>query len=128
MSLLLDTHTFVWWVVNDPRLSQRARAALVEPSAVCFVSAVSAFEIANKVRIGKFPAAAEIAQNMNRILEANSFTPLPVTIEHCLLAGRMDGVHRDPFDRLLAAQSLIEQIPLVTIDAEFRAFGVETVW
>ena len=126
--MLLDTHAFVWWVVNDPRLSPRAQAAIKNSSEICYVSAVSAFEIANKVRIGKFPAAAEIEQNLIQLLSGNSFLSLPVTIEHSLLAGRLDGVHRDPFDRLLAAQSLTENIPLVTRDAEFRMFGVETVW
>ena len=114
--------------MNDPRLSPRAQAAIKNSSEICYVSAVSAFEIANKVRIGKFPAAAEIEQNLIQLLSGNSFLSLPVTIEHSLLAGRLDGVHRDPFDRLLAAQSLTENIPLVTRDAEFRMFGVETVW
>ena len=128
MSLLLDTHVFVWWVVNDPRLSPQAYAAIENSSGVCYVSAVSAFEIANKVRIGKFPAAEEIERNMIQLLSDNSFISLPLTIEHSLLAGRLVGVHRDPFDRLLAAQSLSENMPLVTRDAEFRMFGVETVW
>ena len=126
--MLLDTHAFVWWVVNDPRLSPRAQAAIRNSSEVCYVSAVSAFEIANKVRIGKFPAAAEIEKSTHHLLTVHNFKSLPVTIEHGLRAGRLDGVHRDPFDRLLAAQSLTENMPLVTRDAEFRMFGVETVW
>ncbi len=118
----------IWWVLDDPRLSRRARIVIEDPTEQCFVSAVTAFEIANKVRTGKLPAAAEIARNMEWIMRENSFSPLAVTVEHSLLAGSMDGSHRDPFDRLLAAQSLIEKIPLITIDREFKPFGVETVW
>ena len=128
MSVLLDTHALIWWVIGDPRLSRKARAAIEDGAEQCFVSAVTAFEIANKVRIGKLPAVAEIARNMDRIMRENSFSPLAVTVEHSLLGGSMDGSHRDLFDRLLAAQSIVGGMPLVTADQVFREFGVETIW
>lgn len=128
MSLLLDTHAFVWWVVDDPRLPLRARAAIENSVEAIYVSSVSAFEIANKVRLGKFPAAAEIEKNMLRLLTIHNFRSLQVSIEHSLLAGRLDGVHRDPFDRLLAAQSIVENIPVVTADAAIKELGASVVW
>ncbi len=128
MNCLLDTHAFVWWLLDDPRLSNRARELIAGQGNPCFVSAVTAFEISNKVRIGKIAAAEEIDKRFENLMDSNSFERLPITVAHSLNAGRLDGPHRDPFDRLLAAQSLVEGLPLVTGDAAFRAFGVECVW
>ncbi|MFL5259267.1 MAG: type II toxin-antitoxin system VapC family toxin [Hyphomicrobiales bacterium] len=128
MSILLDTHSLVWWVTDDPRLSKRARRYIESRADPCFVSAVTAFELATKARLGKLPAAAELADGFEILMNREGFVSLPISVEHGLLAGRMPGTHRDPFDRLLAAQSITEQMPLLTSDPAFGGLGPTTVW
>ena len=128
MDLILDTHVLLWMLLADKRLGERQKQLLESRSNRIHVSSVSAFEIATKVRIGKLPEAREIARDFSRIYQDFDYRELAVTQAHGLRGGQLDGVHRDPFDRLLAAQSLVENVPLVTIDPVFRAFGVETVW
>ena len=113
LSVLLDTHALLWWLMADPRLSDRAREAIDNPDITRFVSSVTAFEITTKVRIGKLEEAREAADRFEAILVQGAFTKLDLTPDHALLAGRMPGEHRDPFDRLLAAQA---------------KFGVDLVW
>lgn len=113
---------------GNPRLSANARAAIEGESAEIYVSAVSAMELAIKVRLGKLPEAALLTHRLGESLAEQGFLPLPISIEHGRLGGLLPGNHRDPFDRLLAAQSIIESLPIVTSDAAFAAFGVEVVW
>ncbi len=127
MALLLDTHAFVWWAFDDRRLSQAARSAIQNDARV-YVSAVVAWEIAGKVRTGKWPEAEELSRRLFETIAGSEMVPLPVTLEHAHLAGSMPGAHRDPFDRMLAAQAIVEDIPLVTADPAFRIFGVRVVW
>lgn len=128
MRVLVDTHAFVWWVIDSPRLSFRARELFVsEDNEIC-VSAVVAWELATKVRLGKWAEVLPIATDIVRVIADNDFAPLPVTIEHARIAGFFAGRHRDPFDRMLAAQSQVEGIPLVSADPVFRAFGTSLVW
>jgi PIN domain nuclease of toxin-antitoxin system len=126
--ILLDSHAFFWFLDGDPRLSTPARQAIEEPDAVVHVSAVTAFEIVNKVRVGKWPAAAALALHLPQIISRFSFEPLPLTIEHARHAGLLAAPHRDPFDRMLAAQAEVEDIPIVTADADFAQFNVRTIW
>jgi PIN domain nuclease of toxin-antitoxin system len=126
--VLLDTSALLWWYASDAMLSTKARKLIADPSTVSMVSAASAWEICTKVRIGKLATAAPLCENFSRILLQNRFEPLPVTVEHGRLAGRLAGSHKDPFDRMLAAQSLIEGVPLVTNDGAFAAFGVQVFW
>ena len=128
MRLLLDTHAFVWWLLDDPNLSARVRMAIENANAEVLVSAVTAFELATKVRLGKFDAAQEIAHRYEEMMTASLFVALPVSQRHALAAGRMAGEHRDPFDRILASQAHIEGMPLATVDPAFRQFGIETMW
>jgi PIN domain nuclease of toxin-antitoxin system len=127
MAILLDTHALLWWMNGNPRLSPAARARIENESDV-FVSAVSAVEIATKVRVGKLPEAARLAHRFRESVNEQGFTPLPISLEHGRLSGSLPNAHRDPFDRILAAQSLIEGMPLVTNDARLMAFGVAVVW
>jgi len=128
MRALIDTHAFVWWVTDNPRLSARARAFLAsEDNEIC-VSAVVAWELATKVRLGKWSEALPIATNIATVIEENSFTPLAVTIEHARTAGFLAGRHGDPFDRMLAAQSQVEGIPLVSADPAFDTLGTPVMW
>lgn len=127
MRLLLDTHALLWWLVDDARLGASARAAIRDAEAV-FVSAVSAFEIAQKHRLGKLTLPPGLLDRLEAVLTAEAFTPLPVAVAHATLAGRLLHAHRDPFDRLLIAQGLLEQLPLVSGDAVFDQFGVSRLW
>jgi len=125
--LLLDTHAVVWWVFGNRRLSASARTA-IERTAEVFVSAVSAYEIARKHAAGRWPDAAAIAHDVAGVLLAEDFVALPVTLAHAEAAGRLPPRHRDPFDRLLAAQALREGLTLVSADPAFDAYGVPRLW
>jgi PIN domain nuclease of toxin-antitoxin system len=128
MKVLVDTHAFFWWVVDSPNLSSRAREVIAEQDNEVFISAVVAWELATKSRVGRWPQALPIANDIRSVIETNNFTPLAITIEHARTAGLLVGRHRDPFDRLLAAQSQIEGIPLVSADPIFRYFGTAVLW
>ena len=92
------------------------------------VSAASAWEICTKVRIGKLPEAGELCENFIEFVTQYQFEPLAISVEHGRLAGRLPGAHKDPFDRMLAAQAILEDVPLITNDAAFAAFDVRVLW
>jgi PIN domain nuclease of toxin-antitoxin system len=127
LKLLLDTHALLWWLADDPRLSAPARTAVAGAGAV-FVSAISAYEIAQKHRLGKLHLADGLLDDLDAVLAAEAFEALPVAVVHATLAGRLVHTHRDPFDRLLIAQGLLEQLTLVSNDGIFDQFGVARVW
>ena len=128
MKLLLDTHALLWWCTDDPKLSPTARNAIADEANEILVSAVSAWEIATKYRLGKLQQASQAVSRFNELVAADGFTHLPITHVHALRAGSFDVDHRDPFDRMLAAQSEIERVPLVTLDPAFAMFGIRTYW
>jgi len=115
-------------MIGDQRLSPRARAAVGAEGNDVFVSAASAWELAIKVRLGKLPDAARLTHRLIESLAEQNFKPLAIAIEHGRLGGLLPGQHRDPFDRVLAAQALLEDLPLVTNDAAFAGFGVTLLW
>ena len=127
MTILLDSHALIWFLTGNPRCSIRVREA-VEAEHRILVSAASAWEIATKVRLGRWPEAAEIAGNMVEVLAEHAFSTLAVTLDHGLLAGSLPGRHGDPFDRMLAAQAVIEDLRLVSADPVFRSLGVQVLW
>ncbi len=127
-ALLLDTHALLWWLFSSDKLSVVVREAIAgEDRRVC-VSAVSAWEIATKHRLGKLPEAGPLVAEMPAILRAQNFEPLSITLAHALAAGRLDFAHRDPFDRMLIAQALGEDLTLVTNESLFEAAGVRRLW
>lgn len=128
MRLLLDSHALIWMVAGDRRLTQRARIAITEGAQATYVSAANAWEISTKHRLGKLPRAAELARNFEAEIRAASLVPLPVTIRHAQLAGNLDDPHKDPFDRMLIAQALLEGLTLVSNEAVFDRFGVSRLW
>ena len=128
MKLLLDTHAFLWAVLAPQQLSPRARALLEDPDNALLVSAVSAWEIATKYRLGKLDGASALIQNYPHALAGLQATELPMQGHHALKAGSYLQAHRDPFDRMLAAQAEIEGLPLLSRDPALAAFGVEVLW
>ena len=128
MRLLLDTHALIWWLRGDPRLGASARRAIEDRRNDILVSAVSAFEVTTKHRLGKLPEAEILAQDFDGERRQEGFLALDVTIAHAALAGKLPGARRDPFDRLLIAQALVEGLTLVSNEALFDGFGVQRLW
>jgi len=126
--LLLDTHALLWWLDGDRRLSLKARRAIASESNSILVSAVSAWEITTKARLGKLAGATDVAADVAACVASQGFLPLDITMLHAQRAGRLPGAHRDPFDRMLIAQSQIEDVALVSDDEAFDAFDVRRFW
>ena len=128
MRLLIDTHALLWWLSDDPLLSDAARKAMAETSNVLLVSAASAWEIATKVRLGRLPGAAELAADFQGFMRREGFTTLDITADHGIRAGLLPGPHKDPFDRMLISQAQAENVPIVTNERSFETYGVRRVW
>ncbi|MFM9941900.1 MAG: type II toxin-antitoxin system VapC family toxin [Hyphomicrobiaceae bacterium] len=128
MNLLLDTHTLIWWVLDDPRLSTRAGHLIDGHEAIIFVSAATAWELTTKHRAGKLREATMLTENLLDVIQRCKFRPLPITVVHGHRAGLLPGNHRDPFDRMLAAQAIIEDLGLVTVDPALAGLGARIVW
>ena len=125
---LLDTHTLLWWLNDDPALSRPAANAIGDPANTIYVSAASIWEIATKVRIGKLTDNSQIVARMPSLLQAEKFTGLPIGLEHARMAGSMAGQHRDPFDRMLAAQASLDGLTLISNDRAFDGFDIDRLW
>jgi len=128
LSYLLDTHALLWWWLDQDDLSPIARAAIMERRGPVFVTPVSAIEIGIKVRTGKLPIMREPLERFDDLVRRDRFTHLPIDYIHARHAGVMPGVCRDPFDRMIAAQALIEGLTVITRDPAFAAFGCEVLW
>ena len=127
-SLLLDTHSLLWWLDGDERLPPAAPAAIGESGGLVLVSPASAWEITTKHRLGKLPGAAEVARDVSGCVAAQGFAELPITLHDAERAGRLPGPHRDPFDRMLIAQALRADLELVSNETLFDAYGVRRLW
>jgi len=125
-SLLLDTHALLWWAAGDKALGKRVKRMIEDEATIVLVSAATAWEIATKVRLGKLRWAGP--GSLVSYCQEQRFELLAVTFAHGERAGAWPQAHGDPFDRMLAAQSAIEKIPLATNDARIETFGVETIW
>ena len=129
MRLLLDTHAFLWWVFADPKLSRRARAAIEDDiENQVFVSAASAWEITTKYRIGKLADAGIVADDVSGTLAKEGFNELSVSVRHAQRAGSLIGHHQDPFDRMLIAQAMMEDLVLVSNERFFGDYGISRLW
>ncbi len=128
MRVLLDTHAFLWWVRDDGRLSWRARDALSDAGNELLFSVVSGWEIAIKAQLGKLRASEDVGAYLSGQLSINSMQVLPIYLSHAVRVADLPNHHRDPFDRLLVAQALVEDLPLVSVDPEISRYPVEVIW
>lgn len=127
-SYLLDTHALIWWWGMADRLSPAAIATLSDPGNVIMVSAVSGLEIAIAVRLGRLPPLADRIADFDAAIVAEGFRHVPIVHDVAVRAGLMAGMHRDPFDRILAAQALASDVAIITRDREIARFGCKVLW
>ena len=128
MTLLLDTHTLIWWWASTSALSPAARAAIESPNSTVFVSAATTWEMATKVRSGRLPEMEERIAEYDKGVVEDGFQHLPVDWHHARRAGLLPGAHGDPFDRMIVAQALIEDLTVITRDPAIATFGCRTLW
>lgn len=128
MQLLLDTHAFLWWLAGDDSLSSLARTAIADEANSVFISAASAWEIATKYRIGKLSGVGAIVADLEAAIADQGFAGLAISLRHGQAAGALPGPHRDPFDRMLVAQAMLEDMVLVSNEQPFDAYGVRRLW
>lgn len=128
MKLLLDTHALIWFAENDAKLSAGARKALSDEAGQLFCSVASIWEMAIKVSLGKLKLGARLDSTFHRRLEDNGFTVLPIEYAHATQVLNLPWHHRDPFDRLLAAQALVEELSIVSHDKQLEAYGIKRIW
>ena len=128
MQLLLDTHTLLWWFSGDDALSVEAKTAIADEGNGVFVSAATAWEIATKHRIGKLSIAAKLVADLDGSIASQGFIGLPISVRHGQTAGALPGPHRDPFDRMLIAQAILDDLVLVSNERAFDAYGVARIW
>ena len=128
MNLLLDTCAFLWYVTDDDSLSVTAGLLIADPNNTSYVSVATIWEMAIKSRTGKLEIPSPLAQFIDTALLNNNFRIRNISISHLKQVAALPLVHRDPFDRLLIAQSLAEDLPIITNDAVFDAFHVQRIW
>ena len=128
MRVLLDTHAFLWWVSDSRRLSETARDAIRNEANDVVVSAVSAWEVATKHRLGRLPEAGRLAGDIRGAIVGQGFSELPISVADAERSRRLPGPHRDPFDRLLIAQALAHDLALVSNEEAFDRYGVRRLW
>lgn len=128
MKVLLDTHAFLWAVLEPDRLSPKVHELLLDDATDIVVSAASAWEIATKFRIGKLAGAAQVVAEYAGALQGLRATSLEIAVRHALTAGQWNVSHRDPFDRVLAAQSKLEKLPLISCDPAMEQFDIDVLW
>ena len=128
MRFLADTCVLLWWWSSPDELSGKVLSLLKDPRNTILISAATAWEIATKTRIGKLPSGTRILEQWGKRLDEDGFLELPIAARHAIKVGLLPGDHRDPFDRMLAAQGLLEDLPILTCDPQISALGAETRW
>ena len=128
MRALLDTHSFIWWVTDDSRLSKAARSVISDPNNLIFLSTASAWEIVIKVRLGKLHLEESPEIYIPSRLTMNKFESLSIQMVHALQVIYLPDLHRDPFDRIIIAQSQVEKLPIITVDSLITQYPVDVIW
>jgi PIN domain nuclease of toxin-antitoxin system len=125
---LLDTQAFLWWIMDEAALSSHARHLIEDGGAALYLSAASAWEISIKAALGKLRLTSDPDRFITEQMATNGIQPLPIQVSHALHTFSLPPHHRDPFDRMLVAQSRLEDLPIVTPDEQISRYGVQTVW
>jgi len=128
MKVLLDTHTFLWWVTDDPKLSSRVRKIISDGKNELFLSAVSGWEIAIKAQLGRIQIPDKPQTFISEQMVANAIQGLPIQISHAVHIYNLPTHHRDPFDRMLVAQAQLEKLPILTDDPQISQYPVKVIW
>jgi len=126
--VLLDTHTFLWWVLDRPQVSDRAREIIADGRNELLFSAASGWEIAIKADLGKLEVPGDLERFLTEQLTRNAVETLPIYLSHALHTHTLPGHHRDPFDRLLVSQAFLEKLPLLSADPQISRYPVEVIW
>ena len=128
MRALLDTHAFLWFINDDPRLSERALEAISDGANELLFSAASGWEIAIKAGLGKLEVPEDLTTYLRDQLSRNAITILPVYLDHALQVHDLPSLHRDPFDRLLVSQAIQEGVPVISADPQIALYPVGVIW
>lgn len=128
MNLLIDTHALIWFAQDSPGLSKAARAAIADNSGRAFCSVASIWEMAIKLSLGKLKMSLRLEGGFDRLLEKNGFLMLPVEYRHAARVAVLPWHHRDPFDRLLVAQAMVEGMAVISHDAQLDAYAIDRIW
>jgi len=128
MKYLLDTHAFLWFVSEDNRLSSKAQSIIKNSRNDIYFSAVSAWEMSIKIRLGRLSIEEELEPFIIKQLSENNFSTLSITIFHSIYTSKLPEIHKDPFDRMIVAQSQVEDMPLISKDKNIKKYKVPVVW
>ena len=128
MKVLLDTHTFLWWITDHPKLPSRVREIIGDGNNELFVSAASGWEIAIKAKLGRLQLPDEPQRFILEQLSLNAIQSLPIQMSHALHVFSLPDHHRDPFDRILISQAQLEGLPILTADPQISLYPVEVIW
>ena len=128
MKLLLDTHSFLWMSLEESKLSETARETIADLENDLLLSPVSYWEIGIKISIGKYELSEPLDVFVGREVERNDLLILPIEPRHAAEVTRLPFHHRDPFDRMLVAQAIVEKVPIISADAQLDAYGIERIW
>jgi PIN domain nuclease of toxin-antitoxin system len=128
VKLLPDTHAFLWFTLDDPRLSSEVSDLMRDPANELVLSVASSWEIAIKLSIGKYELPGDFESFMKEQIETNQLTFQSITIPHLAIVRSLPFHHRDPFDRLLVAQALAEAVPIISVDERLDAYGIQRIW
>jgi PIN domain nuclease of toxin-antitoxin system len=128
MRYLLDTHTFLWWIVDSDLLSERVRDIMSDGANTLYLSAASGWEIVIKADLGRLQLPDEPGIVIPEQMSLNTMVALPIQMSHALHVHSLPKHHRDPFDRMLVAQSQVEELPILTSDPQIAKYEVDVVW
>ena len=128
MRALLDTHAFLWWITNDPRLSKKVREIISDGENELFLSVASGWEMAIKAGLGRLQLPPNPEHFILEQMALNAIESLPVQMSHALHVYKLPAHHRDPFDRMLIAQAQLQNLPILTVDPQIARYSVKVIW